>query len=327
MDVGGANIKVALGTGEAWEYPFPLWKQPDNLAAKLAEILVGFSQVDRLAVTMTGELCDCYTTKSEGVSRIIDAVLATAGTRETRFWTTDQGFVPAETARANTMTIAAANWHALAFALGRMLPSERLILVDIGSTTTDIIPILQGKVCTVGRTDPARLLSKELIYTGVKRTPVCALLPPGEGAAELFATTWDVHLLLGHSEEQPKDTDTADGRPATRVFAHARMSRILGGDPMIIPKAETLKLAERVYETQQQIIQRGIQQQLGRLSPEPVRMIVSGSGEFLARAAVAELVKSASQYTVQSLRDYWPPAAVHCAPAYACAVLAEAGGS
>ena len=81
----------------------------------------------------------------------------------------------------------------------------------------------------LGRTDPERLQSGALVYTGARRTPVCAVLggtahPPLRVAAEWFATMLDVYLLLGDIRENELDTNTADGRPATRAAAAARIS-------------------------------------------------------------------------------------------------------
>jgi uncharacterized hydantoinase/oxoprolinase family protein len=78
-------------------------------------------------------------------------------------------------------------------------------MIDIGSTTTDIIPLDKGRVAVRGRTDTERLRTGELVYAGIRRTPLCALateLPLGQGppiglAAELFATSLDVFLTLG----------------------------------------------------------------------------------------------------------------------------------
>ncbi|MFL6120051.1 helix-turn-helix domain-containing protein, partial [Actinophytocola sp.] len=97
------------------------------------------------------------------------------------------------------------------------------------STTTDVIPLIDGRPVPAARTDPARLQSGELVYTGIRRTPVCALL--GDlGAAEFFATTHDVYLILGMTPADPADRDTADGRPATLECAHARLARMVCGD-------------------------------------------------------------------------------------------------
>jgi len=67
---------------------------------------------------------------------------------------------------------AAANWLALATYAGRLAPRGPAVLLDVGSTTTDVIPLQDGTPVPRGRTDPERLESKELVYTGVRRTPL-----------------------------------------------------------------------------------------------------------------------------------------------------------
>ena len=49
---------------------------------------------------------------------------------------------------------AASNWHALARFAGRYVPRGTGLLVDIGSTTCDIIPLVDGEPASGGRTDP-----------------------------------------------------------------------------------------------------------------------------------------------------------------------------
>src|SRR5436189_45661 len=105
-------------------------------------------------------------------------------------------FVDTETARRNHLKVASANWHALATLAGQYMPEGPGLLIDIGSTTTDVIPLLDGIPIPQGMTDPDRLARHELIYTGVRRTPVCAVTRESV-AAELFATTRDVYLVLG----------------------------------------------------------------------------------------------------------------------------------
>ena len=39
------------------------------------------------------------------------------------------------------------------------------LLIDIGTTSTDIIPIVDGEVAALGWTDPDRLASGELVYS------------------------------------------------------------------------------------------------------------------------------------------------------------------
>ena len=74
LDIGGANIKAATADKRAVSVPFALWKEPDRLSAVLADVVARFDGVEGFAVTMTGELCDCFETRREGVNRILDAM-------------------------------------------------------------------------------------------------------------------------------------------------------------------------------------------------------------------------------------------------------------
>src|SRR5262249_28582161 len=153
----------------------------------LRELLRGLPNADLLAVTMTGELCDCFATKREGVHAILEAVEQVAGSRPVWVWLNDGRLVRPAVARAEPLRAAAANWLALATFAGRLAPVGPALLIDVGSTTTDIVPLCDGRPVPRGRTDPERLGCGELLYTGVRRTPLCALLG-ATAAAELFAT-------------------------------------------------------------------------------------------------------------------------------------------
>ncbi|MEX2559527.1 MAG: tetrahydromethanopterin-linked C1 transfer pathway, partial [Pirellulales bacterium] len=70
LDIGGANLKAADGLGFAVARPFPLWQRPQALAGEIARLLADAPAAERIAVTMTGELADCFSTKREGVAAI-----------------------------------------------------------------------------------------------------------------------------------------------------------------------------------------------------------------------------------------------------------------
>src|SRR5262249_24124617 len=194
------------------------------------------------------------------------------------------------------------------------------LLIDIGSTTTDIVPLNDGKPIPRGLTDFDRLRRRELVYTGVRRTPVCALL--GEAvAAELFATTLDAHLALGYVTEDAADMGTADGRPATRPAAHARLARMLGADSEACTEEDTRRLAEAVHERQMSLIRTALTQVMAQLPGMPRTVVLSGSGEFLGR----ELLATAGEFAdlrVVSLGEHLGPVISQAACAYAVAVLA-----
>src|SRR5688572_20793287 len=100
LDIGGANLKAALATGAARSAPFALWKAPQELTARLSQLLSEFAH-DRLAVTMTGELCDCFPTRREGVQAILDSVVAAARQTPVQVWSTAGCFVSVAAARAD----------------------------------------------------------------------------------------------------------------------------------------------------------------------------------------------------------------------------------
>ncbi|MBP3959480.1 hypothetical protein J8F10_29905 [Gemmata sp. G18] len=359
LDIGGANLKAATADKRAVSVPFPLWKQPDKLPTALAELVAKFPDVEELAVTMTGELCDCFETKRDGVHAIIAAVRRASGGRAINVWSTDGAFLNSEEAKQNHMKVAAANWHALATFAGQYVPKGRAILVDVGSTTTDIIPIMDGKPVPVGKTDYDRLFSGELVYTGVRRTPVCAILP-WLTAAELFATTLDVYVMLGNIPEDPNDHDTADSRPATRKYAAARLARMCGADLETIPTDITDTLVQGARDSQLARLRECIADVSGFLKARqagaaPERATPQWSlTNFLARVGVfrrrvldrelaarlaeltpsedvAYIVSGSGEFLAQqaigaphhtSLNDTLGPDASACAPAYAVAVLA-----
>jgi hypothetical protein len=317
LDIGGANLKAAHVDGTACSVAFPLWKDPGGLAVALRDLIRLMPAHDLLAVTMTGELCDCFETKRQGVETILDAVREAAGTTPVQVWQTTGRFVSLEAARADHLRTAAANWSALAVFAGRFVPAGPALLIDIGSTTTDIIPLLDGKPVPRGFTDLQRLGTGELVYTGARRTPVCALLG-AQGAAELFATTLDVYLILGMLPENQEDCDTADGRPATRAHAHARLARMLCADVESCSAAQRIDLAEKIHKLQLDCIRGAVRQVCAASLPgSPRAVIVSGSGEVLGRQAAGELKAE----RIVSLAEELGPEVSRAACAYALAKL------
>lgn len=283
LDIGGANLKAAHTDGLARTVPFELWKQPAGLAAALRSLCETFPAFDALAVTMTGELCDCYPTRRDGVLEILESVeFVSRWLGKPAFaWRTDGTFADLGAARGDPLACAASNWLALATFAGRFAPRGHAVLIDVGSTTSDLIPLRDGVPFPAGRTDLDRLQSGELVYTGVSRTPVCAVL--GERvAAEWFATTLDVYLLLGDIADDAKDRRTADGRPATREHAHARLARMRCADAETFPLEDARALAQ-VTRNRQLAMLRTAWDQVTRGQPEtPPVAIAAGSGEFLA---------------------------------------------
>lgn len=339
LDIGGANIKAASSGGRSLSRPFAIWKHPEQLESHIASICREFPEASQLAVVMTAELADCFTTKAEGVRFILDQVEASSPRLPYSVWTTEGRFVSGEDARQQPMLVAAANWHALATWVGSALireadlppsaPESFSILIDIGTTTTDIIPLVNGRPASIGNTDLTRLQSGELCYSGIKRTPLCAIahsVPFRDGycalAAEFFATTLDVHLLLGTIPEDEADLETANGRPATRSAAHDRLARMLCADRQEVAIEDAVQIARFLADVQRQRLAGALDRVVHRMPGECQSVVVSGSGAFLARQ-LADGHRRTSMARKISLDDILSPGIAEAACAYAAAQLAK----
>ena len=168
LDVGGANLKAAHGNGWTRTVPFEVWKRPESLGRAIACLAASAPAFDRVALTMTAELCDCYPTKRDGVVSILTAVTDAVGDRSVSVWGIDGRFHEVGEIRERPGLAAAANWLALATVAARLVPEDQGILIDVGSTTTDLIPLDRGNVAARGRTDRERLASGELVYAGMQ---------------------------------------------------------------------------------------------------------------------------------------------------------------
>lgn len=327
LDVGGANLKAADGSGFAASRPFALWREPGKLGDELAALIAASPPHRRLAVTMTGELCDCFESKAEGVRAILAAVEFAAGETPISVYLTDGQLVNAAAARQAPQLAAASNWHALAAFCGRFAGDGGAILVDLGSTTADVIPLAAAGPLARGRNDTERLAFGELVYTGVERTPVMAVVDhlPWRGrqcavAAELFATTSDAYLLLGEAAEDAASVDTADGRPRVLAAARARLARMIGADAEMFTEVDARAAATAVRAAQLAALRDAIARAAARLEAVPATMVVSGQGEFLLRELAASLPWRPA---VISLSAELGSEVSRCAPAHALAVLAR----
>lgn len=330
LDIGGANLKAADGRGWACSVPFALWRDPGGLAGAIARLIESAPAAGRLAITMTGELCDCFRTKAEGVRHILTAVQQAAGGRDVRVYCVDGRLITMEQAHEMPELAAAANWHALAQFACRYVEGASGLLIDVGSTTTDIVPLIHGKPHPVGLNDTDRLLAGELVYTGVGRTPVCAItryLPWRGGrcpvAAEVFATAADAYVVLGQLAEQPDAPWTPDGRSLSKEFARERLARMVCADASTFAMEDAEAAADAVREAQIDQLVAAVSQVVNTTGVGPKCLVLSGLGEFLARQVGQNVFPGMG---VVSLSERLGGPASEAAPAHALAVLAREAG-
>ena len=344
-DIGGAHLKAVLLDAKGnilniQQLPCPLWRGLHELDSAIQHMLNIFDikPCNVLhAITMTGELVDYFANRHEGVCAIAQLASRLLG-ESVRFYAVNNGtengadsdFVPHKDVQQFAVHIASANWHASASALAIQVPNA--LLIDIGSTTTDIISIEHGVVALAALSDAARLQNDTLVYTGVVRTPVMVLTQklPFKGhevnvMAEHFATMADVYRLTGELDATCDMADTADGKGKTQLESARRLARMIGHD--IDESLENWKsLAHACRRVQIIQIKCAILKYLKPLAP----IIGAGAGAFLVRSIAAEL-----HHPYLALTDALPTIEVKnvaqantaqlevCLPAYAVAFLAH----
>lgn len=308
-DIGGANIKAAFLHAEngcvkelrtASEY-FPVWKNPAKLAevlSKLKERISGDGNLDGVGLTMTAELSDAYQTKREGVNHVLVCVAQVFADLPVFVLDADANLRLLDAARSEPLSVAAANWAATGWLVAQFV--KTCVIVDVGSTSTSVIPVVDGCILAAGKTDLEKLMVGELVYTGSLRTNVAATVsavPLRDGvarvASELFAQSSDVHLVLGNINEEEYTTETADGRGKTRGEALARLARVVCADMDMLTEEEVVQIARYVYGKQVEQVAEGLRQVYARvrsLTTEKVPAVVTGMGkDFIARIAAQKI--------------------------------------
>jgi probable H4MPT-linked C1 transfer pathway protein len=275
---------------------FPVWKNPDKLSktlTKLTRKLTKSKRVDLVTVTMTAELSDAYRTKREGVNRILIQIEKAFPTKRALILDVDAKLRTIQEARAEPIEVAAANWAATGWMISQL--KKDCVAIDVGSTTTSVIPILNGSIVAEGKTDLEKLINGELLYTGALRTNVAAIvhnIPVRSGIAqvssELFAQSADIHLILGNISEREYTVETADGKGVNRQDSLARFARVVCADMEMLSEQEIMVMAQYVYEMQVEQIAIGLRKVRGRMNKRgrEYAAVVTGLGRnFLAGKA------------------------------------------
>ena len=297
-DLGGVHVKAALvvdGRVRAVvQAPCPLWRGLAALDETFSRLPDWVRTEADHAVTMTGELTDCFADRTEGVAQL-SAWAETHLRGSVRLYGGRAGFLTPDVAEAATPDIASANWHATAALVGRHVGTA--LLVDIGSTTADLIPIVGGAPAARGYSDAERLETGELVYSGAVRTPLVALCDhaPFGGRrtalmAEYFATTADAHRLTGALAEAADQQDSADLKGKSIAETEIRLARMIGRDRSEGTPDAWRALAAHFAERQLRALHDAAaillsREDVGADAP----LVVCGAGRFLAERLAARL--------------------------------------
>ncbi len=333
LDVGGAHLKVALIEDgrpiEVAQYLCPLWQGLDKLDTALAEAQPLLARADGCAITMTGELSDLFESRQVGVETLVRHLAGALGPN-INFWMGPRGFGHPDAAIAHHADVGSTNFLATASLLARL--TRDALLVDFGSTTTDIIAIIGGAPVATGMTDGIRQASGELVYTGYTRTAVMGVTQsaPFNGewvslAREYLATMADVRRVLSEVDAGVDLHATADGRGKSIAESTARLARMLGRDASEAKAAQWQLVARHIAEIQMRSIADAMVQVLSRHPGADLsRLITAGIGCDVANVLGYRLGLTPTTFgKIAGANARCSRAATHSAAAVAVGMLLE----
>ncbi len=300
FDIGGANTDLAVvdfddqgnitGIKADFEY-FPMWLKNNELGDALLRLLGDdLKDIDAVGICMTAELVDAYKTKREGVIDIAK--------KSKESFSVPVGFIGIngvlsfEELVERTDEVAAANWIATSKIAAEI--EENCIMIDTGSTTTDIIPIKNGSECAKGRSDLERLKTGELVYSATLRTNLAAIVdkvPLGDEwvrvSSELFAATADIHTVLGNITEEDYSCSTCDGAGKSKEECMRRISRVICGDMDMLSESDIEKIAAYIYKRQAEKVAEALLEVSER--ENITKVVTTGLGMGIVGAKAAEV--------------------------------------
>ena len=329
FDIGGANTDLAIIDFEDDEiksievdYAYlPMWSNNDDLSSVLIELIENIcpvSEIDAVGISMTAELVDAYDTKKDGVLDIVKKCEDTFSCPIA--YVGIDGMLSKSEIEESPLKAAAANW--IATAQIATLISDNCIFIDTGSTTTDIIPIKDGKECAVGKSDFDRSATGELVYTGTLRTNLASFLDKVElngkeyrVASELFAQTADVYTVLDLIKEKDYICDTFDGEGKSKLDCAKRIARVVCADLDMLSMEDIVEMSRFIHQKQVAQIADGLKQVVETQNLDLI--VVTGLGKDILDRPAAESLG----LKVKSMGDILTDEECVVAPAVGTAIM------
>jgi len=338
-DIGGAHVKVAVANKQiitqVHQLSCPLWKGVNELASCIDNLSKDYiKHIDQYshAITMTGELVDHFDNRKQGVIEIVDEISKKLNTSDEqgniKYYAGNEGFVNTEQVIEHYKQIASANWLAsVSYAASKL---SNALFIDIGSTTTDIVEIRDHKAAHIGYTDEQRLIAKELVYCGVVRTPVFAIIKSAQIKGqqipvinEYFSNAADVYRLTEELPEYADLGETSDGRNKDAISSAMRLARMFANDAKQSELDTWREVARQIRSAQLQLIKDACRHQLMKKNLSlNTPIIAAGVGRFLVKDLASqlgrdyidfdELFEARSHSNGFSIGDCAPAASVAC---------------
>jgi len=335
-DVGGAHLKGARAENgrvvAALQIAAPLWLGLDRLDDALRQARETLGAAEAHVVAMTGELSAAFASRAVGVASLAAFMAQRLAPAPLRFYAGRAGLIGLEAVGAHAGELASANWRASAELAARHC--REALFIDMGSTTTDLIPVRDGRVGARGSSDAERLATGELAYIGLTRSYVLAAARRAPFAGrwtplmnEDFADMADVHRILGDLPEGADLQATVDGRDKSLAASRQRLARMVGRDAYDADDAAWAALARWFAEAQLRGVADAAMQVLseGGLS-DSAPIVTAGVGARFLREISRRLGREPIVFgALIGSAPEAVEAATHNAPAAALAALGSGG--
>lgn len=290
------NVKILSVKRNAFNFRIHAQNLKQALSVELASH-ISENEFDGIAITITAETVGIFKTIREGVIRISEICENLFQQYDVGYVSTDGKLHPFCDVKVEPYNFASANWVATS-----ELATEYIyngFIIDMGSTTTDIIPIKNGRIVPNGKTDFTRLISGELIYNGLLRTYIqCVVdkLPYKDKwinlASEIRCFTAHIYVYLGLIEEH-KMLHPFSGKEmsVTKNNSKDAIARSVCADSELLTDEDIKIMAQYVLDTQIKCIGQSIKNIWEKKwnQDEDIKFIIVGSGECIVRMAIEEL--------------------------------------
>ncbi len=285
-DIGGAHIKAIKidfkkKNVKKEQIYSPVWKNISYLKKSIKLLKKKLGKSDFHAVTMTAELSDIFFNRYVGTKYIINLTSKLFSKNNVYFYNYKKNFLKKKNAIKETSSINSMNWHASANLLSKYI--SNCLLIDIGSTTTDIIPIKNGKIVSKGSNDSKRLKNKELLYLGALRTPITALEKHKNIIYEDFSNVADIYRILGKIPKKLDKIPTQDNKKKDKHSSARRLARVYGQDYRKKDFKKWKKISSLLEKKQKKILKENINKIKRIFFKKKVKIVGAGIGKFLIK--------------------------------------------
>ncbi len=298
LDIGGANTKITVLDNNYYKIfniYLPFWKEKEKVIPILKEIKEEYNP-EYVGLVFTAELADCYKSKKEGVEDIIKKVCSVFN--NIYILDVNGNFLSPSEAIKNYLSVSASNWVASAkFILDNI--NKECVFIDMGSTTTDIIPI-KNKILAC-KTDFERLMENQLLYVGTLRTPLSFLANKIKFngrlinvSSEYFSITADLSIIFNKISPDKYTCDTPDNGGKDLESCLLRVARVVCADREILKDDDIIEIARYFYNSLLNLIKNEVETIKERYNLNDI--VITGLGEEILKDIYPESISIKELY-------------------------------